>query len=278
MVGRPNDVERKYHYTHMPFDDHQSEQLPARSDGLPTLSVVVPAFNEAGILEACLESLLAMDDPAEEIIVVDNSSTDDSAAIAASFPTVRVLSEARQGITYARTTGFDAARGELIARIDADSRVTRNWATLIRQRLAPGSGLDAVGGGAAIAELSPAAFFWFAVWYRGFRWWHQRSIGVRPMIYGFNGAMRTSAWRQARELVAMDDQQVSEDLDLTIALLRSGHRLTFEPRLLVKAHLFRSIDREKLERYYRTDSLTLARHCYGNPKRRAALEAEASAQ
>jgi hypothetical protein len=87
------------------------------------------------------------------------------------------------------------------------------------------------------------------------------------MLYGFNSAFRRSAWKSARHLVETDDQEVSEDVDVTIALLRTGHRLRHAPTLMVKARLFRSIDREKLARYYRTDSLTLTRHGYGNPRR-----------
>ncbi|MGG7463140.1 glycosyltransferase [Plantibacter sp. YIM 135347] len=241
--------------------------LPRRIDGLPTVTVVIPAFNEERIIARCLTALTTAPDPADEIIVVDNGSSDATAQIAARFPGVRVVTEPRSGVTYARTAGFDEAGGEIIARIDADTIVTSCWMRRIRSIFHRRAALDAIGGGATIAELSPGRLLWCGWWYRGFRWWHERSIGVRPMVYGFNGAMRRSAWRSARRLIAMGDHEVSEDVDLTIALLRTGHRIVFVPRLLVKARLFRSIDREKLARYYRTDSLTLTRHGHGNPRR-----------
>jgi glycosyltransferase involved in cell wall biosynthesis len=229
------------------------------------VSVVIPTLNEAKTIGRCLEAL-QHGDLAEEIIVVDNGSDDDTVAIAVRFPRVRVITESRRGISFARLTGFDAARGDVIARIDADSVVRADWVDRLRSLFAA-DGVDAVGGGAAIGELSPGGMFWFGWWYRWFRGWHQRSIGVRPMLYGFNSAFRRSAWERARHLVETDDQEVSEDVDVTIALLRTGHRLQHAPTLMVKARLFRSIDREKLARYYRTDSLTLTRHGYGNPRR-----------
>jgi len=240
--------------------------LPARADSRPTISVVIPAFNEAHIIARCLGALAAQSDPADEIIVVDNASADDTVAIASRFDGVRVITEPRAGVTYARSAGFDAARGDVIARIDADSLVTPDWIHRLRAAF-DCADLDALGGGAGIAELSPGHLCWFRWWYRGFRFWHERSIGVRPMLYGFNSAMRREAWERARPLVAADDEMVSDDVDVTIALLRTGHRLRFDPRLGVRARLFRSIEREKLARYYRTDGVTLARHRFGRRTR-----------
>lgn len=244
----------------------RGEGLPPRADGLPTITVVIPARNEAAILRRTLAALAAQTDTVDEIVVVDNGSDDDTADIARSAPGVRVVVETTPGATYARRTGYDAARGDVIARIDADSIVPHGWAARIRQLFTDAS-LDGVAGDAAIAELSPSGRSWFSWWYRGFRLWHQRSIGVRPMLYGFNSAFRRTAWTAARPLVGVDDQQVSEDVDVTIALLRTGHRLRHAGDLRVNARLFRSIDREKLSRYYHTDSVTLTRHRFGNPRR-----------
>ena len=253
-------------FTRNVFAGVVAHTLPARADSRPTISVVIPAFNEAHIIDRCLRSLLEQRDLADEIIVVDNASTDDTAAIASRFAGVRVIREPRPGVTYARSAGFDAARGDVIARIDADSLVKSDWIARLRDSF-DCADLDAVGGSAGIAELSPGASCLFGWWYRGFRFWHEHSIGVRPMLYGFNSAMRRDAWERARVLVAADDEQVSDDVDVTIALLRTGHRLRFDPRIGVRARLFRSIEREKLARYYRTDGITLARHNFGRRAR-----------
>jgi len=80
------------------------------------LSVVIPCYNEAEGLRALLPSLPAS---ADEIIVVDNGSTDDTAAVAAAAG-ARVISETRRGYGRAYKTGFRAATGELIAALDGD--------------------------------------------------------------------------------------------------------------------------------------------------------------
>ncbi|AND15638.1 glycosyltransferase [Rathayibacter tritici] len=250
--------------------------LRPRADRRPTVSVVIPAFNEEVIIARCLEALGNQSDPADEIIVVDNGSRDATLAIVARFARVRVVHEPRRGVGHARSSGFDAARGDVIARIDADSLVRADWVESIRTIFAT-EDIDGIGGGAAVAELSPHGRFWFSCWYRGFRAWHQRSIGVRPMLYGFNSAFRRDAWLTARPLVGADDEGISEDVDVTIALLRTGHSLRYAPTAMVKARLFRSIDRDKLSRYYRTDTLTLARHGYGNPARRRTCSAPVAA-
>lgn len=241
-------------------------QATATDAAVPTISVVIPAYNEERIISRCLQALADQTDLPDEIVVVDNCSTDNTVHLAKQFPTVRIISEPRQGITYARQAGFDAANGDVIARIDADTIVHPGWIARIRQDFTDPE-LHGQSGRAAIAEISPGNLFWGSWWYRGFRFWHERSIGVAPMLYGFNSAVRRQAWLSARHLVTMGDERVSEDVDVTIALLRSGHHLRYSSRMLVKARLFRSIDRKKLARYYATDSMTLARHQFGNTRR-----------
>lgn len=85
------------------------------------LSVVVPVYNRADLLPLTLASLLAQTRPADEILVVDDGSTDDGAAVAASFgPPVRVIRQANQGPAAARNRGLAEARGEWIHFFDSD--------------------------------------------------------------------------------------------------------------------------------------------------------------
>src|SRR5580693_9748636 len=99
------------------------------------LSFVVPAYNEEAYLPACLESILSQIDPRTtnlpagtcEIIVVNNASTDRTREVALRYPGVTVVDEPRKGLTFARQAGFAASTGELIANVDADSRLTPGW-------------------------------------------------------------------------------------------------------------------------------------------------------
>ena len=234
---------------------------------MPTVSVVIPAYNETRIIESCLRALMAQSHPADEIIVVDNNSSDDTVALVRAFPGVTVASEPRQGITYARTTGFDAATSDIIARIDADTIVSPNWVAKIRSEFLDHPEIDALAGNAAVHELSPGNRYWATWVYRLFRRWHEKSIGVSPMMYGYNCAVRREAWADIRGMVNFDDQEISEDVDVTLSVLKKGYTIRFSPDLVVKCHMLRTLDFAKLKRYYNTDSVTLARHSFGNSSR-----------
>lgn len=88
-----------------------------------SISVVIPCYNAAPFLRETLDSVLNQTRPAMEVIVVDDGSTDDSAAIAESYgPPVRVICQENQGESVARNRGMDEAQGDWIALLDADDR------------------------------------------------------------------------------------------------------------------------------------------------------------
>jgi glycosyltransferase involved in cell wall biosynthesis len=85
------------------------------------VSVVIPCYNAAPFLRATLDSALNQSHPPFEVLIIDDGSTDQSAAIAASFgPPVRVISQVNQGESVARNRGIEEAAGDWIAFLDAD--------------------------------------------------------------------------------------------------------------------------------------------------------------
>src|SRR4030081_2286608 len=97
------------------------------ADGRPctlalTISAIVCAYNEARYLPACLFSLLAQTRPPDEILVINNASTDETAAVARAAPRVRVGEEPAKGLVVARETARRVATGEILAFMDADCR------------------------------------------------------------------------------------------------------------------------------------------------------------
>ena len=88
---------------------------------MKTVSVVIPCYNCSAYLAETLTSVRAQTRPVLEVIVVDDASTDDSAAAASRFAEVQVVRLPRNsGISSARNAGLLAARGDLIAWLDAD--------------------------------------------------------------------------------------------------------------------------------------------------------------
>lgn len=86
----------------------------------PRFSVIIPAFNAAATLARAIESVRTQSWPADEIIVIDDGSTDATAEIAAGFAGVRLIRQKNSGVSVARNAGAAAATGEWLAFLDAD--------------------------------------------------------------------------------------------------------------------------------------------------------------
>lgn len=115
-----------------------------------SLAVIVPVYNEATGIRPTLEALLAQDDTDFDVYFVDNNSTDDSAAIIASYahPRWHVVTETQKGTGAAADTGMRAAiaaGATLLARTDADCLPRHDWTAAVRRSLAT-DGLRLVGG------------------------------------------------------------------------------------------------------------------------------------
>jgi glycosyltransferase involved in cell wall biosynthesis len=91
------------------------------------LSVIVCAHNEAQYLAPCLHSLLAQSRLPDEIIVINNASTDPTREVAEQIRHVRVVDEPRKGLVVAREAGRRAASGDVLVYLDADCRAPLTW-------------------------------------------------------------------------------------------------------------------------------------------------------
>jgi glycosyltransferase involved in cell wall biosynthesis len=111
-----------------------------------TISVIVCAHNEAAYLAPCLTSLLAQSRVPDEILLINNASTDDTHGAAAVFRGVRVIDEPRKGLVIARERGRLEATGELLVYIDADCRAPQSWLLRIERRFEANLRLIALSG------------------------------------------------------------------------------------------------------------------------------------
>ena len=219
-----------------------------------TISVVVCAYNEATLLPACLYSLLSQTRLPDEILVVNNASTDDTGAVARAVPHVRVVDEPVKGLVVARETGRRAARGDVLAYIDADCRVPIFWLERIEARLRRSP--DTVG------LTGP---------YRFYDWdWTGRSLirlydwivapathavlhwtfGVGAILYGGNFAVRAAALRR----IGGFDQSIEfhgEDTNLGRRLTRIGAiELSSDCWVWTSARRYRAVGKAKVFNLY----------------------------
>lgn len=191
----------------------------------PTVSVVIPVRDDAVPLAACLEALGRQERPADEIVVVDNASRDGSGDVARAAG-ARVEFCGERGIPAAASAGYDAATGDLILRLDADSLPAPGWIAHMTAALSDPD-VDAVTAGAVFHDGPPRSrrpMAWaFLGTYAAFAY---PALGHAP-LWGSNMAFRRSAWLAVRDRVHLDPE-LHDDLDLAFHL-GERHRIRIVP-------------------------------------------------
>ncbi len=128
-----------------------------KQHGWPKVSVVVCSYNGAATLSRCLQSLMELDYPDYEVILIDDGSTDGTAEIAAEFPQVLFHHQKNRGLSVARNVGADLANGEIVAYTDSDCEVDSHWLRYLVQSMED-QGVEAIGG----PNITPLGSSWTA--------------------------------------------------------------------------------------------------------------------
>lgn len=212
-----------------------------------SLSIVILAYNEEEYLSACLDAIAGQTQPPDEVIVVNNNSTDRSVEIAERYPFVTVIHEKQQGMIPARNAGFAKARGDILARIDADTVLEPDWCERVRSNFAdmPDVGLTGPGYMQAVPLFGRKTTFWSRSYNLGalsdFRFY---------VLWGGNMAIRARVWPEVLPYLAKHDNEVHEDQDISSALNMLGHTIRFDSNLLVTVDATRFWSMRKLVEYY----------------------------
>ncbi len=198
----------------------------------PRFSIVICSYNGARTLRACLEKVKALNYPAREVIVVDDGSTDNTAAIASEFD-VRLVRIANGGLSNARNIGWQAAHGELVAYLDDDAAPDKEWLMYLASAFAEGNYAGVAGPNVAWPEDG----------------WVATSVDHAPgnpthvlltdreaeHLPGCNMAFR----RSCLQAVGGFDPQfrvAGDDVDLCWRLQQRGWKLGFHPAAMVWHH------------------------------------------
>ena len=168
-----------------------------------TISFVVPAYNEERLLPACLHAIqaeIARTPCSAEIVVVNNASRDRTAAVAAGFPTVRLVNEPLKGLVHARRAGFVAARGALVANIDADTLIPPGWLGRVLAEFRADPKLVTISGPYDYHD-APLRVRWAARLFYAFAfvpyWVNRHVLNVGSMVQGGNFTVRRDALERA---------------------------------------------------------------------------------
>lgn len=225
----------------------------------PSISIVICAYNAADTLDECLAHTCRLDYPGLEIIVVDDGSTDSTAAIVATHDRAQLVSINHGGLSVARNEGLRAASGQVVAYLDADAYPSPEWPYYLALGFDSRS-IGGVGGpnvpppsdpvGAARVAAAPGGPV------------HVLLADDRAEhIPGCNMAF----WRSVLEEVGGFDPiytAAGDDVDVCWKVLDKGWEIGFHPAALVWHHR-RASGRAYLRQqrgYGRAEALVAARH------------------
>ena len=216
------------------------------------LSIILPTYNRAPSLKGAIEALLRQTaDPASyEVIVVDNNSNDGTSELVGTLPDsrVRLVHEVRQGLSFARNAGLDAARAPLVAFTDDDVEVAPDWVDTIISVLEERPDVEGMGG-----RVLP-------VWERGRPAWltreHWAPLALQdhgderrvfssdqPIgLIGANVAFRREVFDRVGRFSPVVQRVKNgigstEDHELLTRLYSAGGRMLYHPLLMVLAHV-----------------------------------------
>lgn len=195
-----------------------------------TVAVVVVARNEAELITRCIGSIAAQSRQPDQVILVDDGSSDDTIALArAAFPGIEVLAHHTRSLARNRNSGWQAAKTEFVAFLDADCEAPAHWLDSLL-RAAQESGFDVVGGGNAPPQGESTHFDALAIMLDnvvGSRGSVQGQVPREPREVDHLPTLNVMYRRSALVRVGGFDAgftQIGEDEDLSRRLAASGSR------------------------------------------------------
>jgi glycosyltransferase involved in cell wall biosynthesis len=244
---------------------------------LPTVSIVIPAYNEESTIRACVVAAILQTVPASEIIVVDNRSTDATAEIVRTIqgeypdsPLMYFQQNEEQGLVPTRNFGLDRAQGTVIGRIDADSVIEPNWVEEVQNAFADEN---------VAAASGPVLYYDMPMRRLGLKADdHVRRFILKlwrdyRFLFGSNMAIRRSAWLAIRDQTCRDaDDLFHEDIDLSVHLAQNKLYVAYVPTMVSGMSARRLEDSPRDYAFYvRRFERTYASHGLMNPVLRAPM-------
>lgn len=220
---------------------HQVEQT-ARADARgqvtwPPVTIIVPAYNEGLVIEPSIRSLLQLDYPAYEILVVDDGSSDDTRERVAPLEgrhgdvTVRLVSKVNGGKASALNTGIALARHDYVLCMDGDSKLEPQVLRVSMPHFAKDHVAAVAGNVKVINRQSHLARFQALEYVQGLNMARraQGFVRVVNIIPGPIGVFRRSV---LQEVGGYERDTYAEDADLTLKILASGYHIVYEDRAI----------------------------------------------
>ncbi|MFT5683116.1 MAG: cellulose synthase/poly-beta-1,6-N-acetylglucosamine synthase-like glycosyltransferase, partial [Myxococcota bacterium] len=204
--------------------------LPTTGD-LPSVTVLIPAFNEAAVIAGTIRSVQASDHPDFEIIVIDDGSSDATHQIAVDAGVIAIKQPANGGKAAALNAGIAIASGTHLVTVDADTLIAPDTLRLLCSPLLDGD-VDAVASNVKVGNRLSWLNIWQSVEYiigLNVARRAQAAIGCITTIPGAACSFRPEA---LTAVGGFSSDTVVEDTDLTLSLQADRRTILFQPRAL----------------------------------------------
>lgn len=219
---------------------HDEDEPGPDPRSAPLISVIVPAYNEGKVIQGAIASLLELDYPRFEVLVVDDGSTDDTYERACEMVQqtqhcdIRVLTKPNGGKADALNVGIASARGEFVVTMDGDTKLGRDVLRLCQRHFSD-TRVGAVAGNVKVLNRENLLTRMQALEYvEGLAMARKAQSYMRlvNIVPGPLGMFRRTALVQAG---GYDSDTFAEDCDLTLKLLMHGWHIVYEPRAVALA-------------------------------------------
>jgi lipopolysaccharide/colanic/teichoic acid biosynthesis glycosyltransferase/glycosyltransferase involved in cell wall biosynthesis len=207
---------------------------PCNTDGL-SVSVIVPAHNAAATLPDCMTSLCLQTRPPDEIIVVDDGSTDDTAAIARAHGAVVVATRRKSGPATARNLGVMTAHGTIVAFTDADCAPVPDWLEHLLHPFLESSNSPrpVVGVKGTYLTRQRSLVARFVQQEYEYKYGHMARLTEIDFIDTYSAAYYRKVFLDNGGFETAFSKPSVEDQELSFRLARKGYRLVFAPHAKV---------------------------------------------
>lgn len=195
-----------------------------------TVSLAIPCFNAEIFIGQVLESIVAQTRQPEEIIIIDDGSSDDTRKIVSQFPHIRLICHgSNQGIAAARNSAITHASGDIIVFLDADALASPEY---IEGMVAGFSGEDVAGvNGRAIESVQKTIY---DKWRKEvlFQEWGDSHREEVSFLFGMCAAYRKKVLEEVGGFDGLF-RISGEDMDISYRIRKRGYRLSYTPKALV---------------------------------------------
>lgn len=190
------------------------------------ISFIIPAYNEEAKIENCIRAIQNQTIAPFEIILIDNNSSDRTGEIARNL-NVKVINEPRQGLLYTRNTGFNNAKGDILAKIDSDSLLPPDWSQKV---------IEAFSSKDTVAVSGPIVFHDFPkilqkpLLHKLIFTYLSKLVYGHSVLNGPHYALRRAVWNKIKDEEFVEYKH--EDMELSNMLKKYGN-IVFDSNLIV---------------------------------------------